>query len=162
MAIAKRENLLVIEDAAQGIGVVLISSELPEILGMTDRIRAHIPIDTMLPAVAQGAIGLEIRDQDERMKALLAPLNDVATARAVAAERAFLARLEGSCRTPIAGYATIDGDELYFRGQVLSPDGQQSLTASRRGNPHDAEKIGADTADEVLAAGAASLLGRNA
>jgi hydroxymethylbilane synthase len=120
-------------------------------LGLADRITAAVPIEQMLPAVAQGAIGLEIRAEDERTAALLAPLNDQATALAVTAERAFLGRLEGSCRTPIAGYATLRDGQLVFRGQLLSTDGSQSVEASRTGAAAQAHDIGLTAADEVLA-----------
>ena len=107
-------------------------------LGLQDRITATMPIDVMLPAVAQGAIGLEIRSGDETTAALVEPLNDAATAQAVIAERAFLTRLEGSCRTPIAGHAMLDDGRLWFRGQILSTDGTKKYEVSRTGAPHDA------------------------
>lgn len=120
-------------------------------LGMSDRITAPIAIDHMLPAVAQGAIGLEIRAGDEGTADLIAPLNHAATALAVTAERAFLTRLEGSCRTPIAGHAHLADGKLHFRGQVLSPDGKASYSVSRSGPPESALDIGYGAADEVIA-----------
>ncbi len=119
-------------------------------LGLQDRITDAVPIDQMLPAVAQGAIGLEIRADDERTAGLIAPLNDAATKLAVTTERAFLARLEGSCRTPIAGYAQLDGNQLHFRGQVLSPDGKKGYSVSRKGPPAGALDLGLSAADDVL------------
>ena len=119
-------------------------------LGLQDRITDVVPIDQMLPAVAQGAIGLEIRADDERTAELIAPLNDAATKLAVTTERAFLARLEGSCRTPIAGYAQLDGNQLHFRGQVLSPDGKKGYAVSRKGPPAGALDLGLSAADDVL------------
>lgn len=119
-------------------------------LGLQDRITDPVPIDQMLPAVAQGAIGLEIRADDERTAGLIAPLNDAATKLAVTTERAFLARLEGSCRTPIAGYAQLDGNQLHFRGQVLSPDGKKAYAVSRKGPPAGALDLGLSAADDVL------------
>lgn len=120
-------------------------------LGMSDRVTAAIAIDQMLPAVAQGAIGLEIRAGDEATADLLAPLNDAATALAVTAERAFLTRLEGSCRTPIAGHAHLADGKLHFRGQVLSPDGKVSYAVSLSGPPETALDIGTNAANDVLA-----------
>ncbi|MEQ1653668.1 MAG: hydroxymethylbilane synthase [Hyphomicrobium sp.] len=120
-------------------------------LGLADRITSAIPLEQMLPAVAQGAIGLEIRSGDEKSADMIAPLNDAATALAVTAERAFLARLEGSCRTPIAGHAHLSGGKLHFSGQVLSPDGKASYHVSRSGAPEHALDIGIDAANEVLA-----------
>ena len=120
-------------------------------LGLAERITAPVPIDQMLPAVAQGAIGLEIRVGDEATAAMIAPLNDGATALAVTTERAFLGRLEGSCRTPIAGHAHLVNGTLQFRGQILSPDGKKSYAVRRNDLPERALNIGLDAADEVLA-----------
>ena len=120
-------------------------------LGLADRITSAIPIEYMLPAVAQGAIGLEIRAGDENAADIIAPLNDAATALAVTAERAFLARLEGSCRTPIAGHAHLQHGSLHFSGQALSPDGRKSYSVKRIGAPEHAIDTGVSAADEVLA-----------
>lgn len=116
-----------------------------------------VPASTLLPAVAQGAIGIEHRADDADAAALLAPLNDPATATELSAERAFLAKLDGSCRTPIAGLARIAGDRVAFQGEVLRPDGGQVLRVSRDGPAADAAALGADAADEVIAAGARTL-----
>lgn len=121
-------------------------------LQMADRITAIIPDDVMLPAVAQGAIGIEIRSGDAETHRLVAPLDDPGTAIAVTAERAFLARLEGSCRTPIAGLAEAKNGTLHFRGQLLSPDGKLSLKAERRGAAAHAAELGREAAEEILAA----------
>jgi hydroxymethylbilane synthase len=130
-------------------------------LGLEDRITAVIPIKDMLPAVAQGAIGLEIRANDEATAALVAPLNDADTALAVTAERTFLERLEGSCRTPIAGYATLEGDCLSFLGQVLSPDGNKKYDVIRTGQSDVASKIGLEAADEILSKADPNILARS-
>ena len=119
-------------------------------LGLEDRITCAISIDQMLPAVAQGAIGLEIRDGDKAAAAMIAPLDDQATRFAVTAERAFLARLEGSCRTPIAGLAQLQNGALVFRGQVLSPDGRHAYAVEQHGAPERALHIGLAAADDVL------------
>ncbi len=120
-------------------------------LKLEDRITAVISIDQMLPAVAQGAIGIEIRADDNAAAKAIQPLNDPATALAVAAERAFLARLEGSCRTPIAGLAEVNGDVLSFRGQVLSPDGKISYTSLGSNASRHAIQTGTRAADDILA-----------
>ncbi len=104
----------------------------------------------MLPAVAQGAIGIEIRADDDATARLIAPLNDAATALCVTAERAYLAHLEGSCRTPIAGLAELSGGSLRIRGEILTPNGVQAHTASRRGNAQEAMRLGEQTAEELL------------
>jgi hydroxymethylbilane synthase len=119
-------------------------------LGIENHITTVVPMDAMLPAVAQAAIGLEIRADDQTTAALIAPLNDDATAVAVTAERAFLARLEGSCRTPIAGHATVANGVLSFRGELLSPDGKQKYDVVRTGAPESASDIGISAADEIL------------
>src|SRR5205085_10500903 len=85
-------------------------------LGLADHAAAVLEIDEFLPAVGQGAIGIETREDDENTRTMLAPINHPATAVALAAERAFLAVLDGSCRTPIAGHAIVTGDALSFRG----------------------------------------------
>jgi hydroxymethylbilane synthase len=130
-------------------------------LGLQDRITAPVPIDQMLPAVAQGAIALEIRAGDEATAHMIAPLNDAATALAVTVERAFLARLEGSCRTPIAGYAQLESGKLVFRGQILSPDGKKGYDVARSGSPESALNLGLDAADDVLSKADASILVRS-
>jgi hydroxymethylbilane synthase len=108
--------------------------------------------------VAQGAIGLEIRAEDARMAALVAPLSHPPTATCIAAERAFLAGLDGSCRTPIAALALLETDgRLYFRGQILTPDGAQSHETERRGAADDAPTLGADAAAELRARGGADF-----
>ena len=120
-------------------------------LGLTDRITSAIPTDQMLPAVAQGAIGIEIRSGDDATAGLLSPLNDEATALAVTAERAFLAKLEGSCRTPIAGLAELAGGRLVFRGMILKPDGREAHATRREGRPEEALRMAEDAAAELLA-----------
>jgi len=131
-------------------------------LGLEDRITALIETDEMLPAIAQGAIGIETRIGDERMQGLLAVLHDRETSICVETERAFLAELDGSCRTPIAGLATISGDRLKFRGEILLPDGSKSHATQRSGAPADAAAIGVDAARELLKAAGPGFLQRGA
>jgi hydroxymethylbilane synthase len=118
-------------------------------LGLAHEITAAMPPEIMLPAVAQGAIGLQVRQRDERMHELVAPLNDAATAFQIAAERAFLFVLEGSCRTPLAGHAVLDGDRLHFRGMALLLDGSAVFEARSDGSVDDAEALGRDAGEEV-------------
>jgi hydroxymethylbilane synthase len=120
-------------------------------LGHADRITQAIPTGDMLPAVAQGAIGIEIRAADDATARLLAPLDHAPTAVCVTAERAFLARLEGSCRTPIAGLAEIDGERLRFRGEILTPDGRIHHSTECSGGTAEAAALGDDAARELLA-----------
>ncbi len=120
-------------------------------LGMADRITAMVPVSDMLPAVAQGAVGIEIRSNDEAIADLVAPLDHQPTAICVAAERAYLARLEGSCRTPIGGLARLENGQLTMSGQILKPDGSQSYARTRSGAPAEAIAIGDGLAGELLA-----------
>lgn len=129
-------------------------------LGMADRITAPVSTDVMVPAVAQGAIALEIRVDDAATAHTIAPLNHAPTAVRVTAERAFLARLEGSCRTPIAGLAEIEGDTIRLRGMTFSPDGRTCFDTVRTGALNDAAAIGEAAADDLLRQGAGAYLGR--
>jgi len=118
-------------------------------LGMADRIEATLDTDEMLPAVAQGAVGIERRADDDRVAAALAPLNDARTATCVAAERALLEVLDGSCRTPIAALARLDGDRLGLRGLVAKPDGSEVIALARDGAAADAAALGHDVGAEL-------------
>jgi hydroxymethylbilane synthase len=118
-------------------------------LGLDHEITAAMAPEIMLPAVAQGAIGLQVREIDERMHELVAPLNDAATAHQMAAERAFLIVLEGSCRTPLAGHAVLDGDRVAFRGMALVLDGSEVFEARREGAVGDAAALGREAGEEV-------------
>ena len=118
--------------------------------GLADRITSPIPTEEILPAVAQGAIGVESRADDLDVAQLLAPINDQATALVVTMERAFLAGLDGSCRTPIAGLAELAGDRLTFRGMILTPDGTQCHITAREGRPEEAIRLAEDAAAELL------------
>jgi hydroxymethylbilane synthase len=120
-------------------------------LGLTEKATSILSIDEMLPAVAQGAIAIVAREDDVETQRLLAPLDDPLTATAVACERAFLARLDGSCRTPIAGLAEIMDDEtLYFRGLILSPGGAEWHDVEVTGAVEQAEQLGRNAAEDVL------------
>ncbi|WP_188407743.1 hydroxymethylbilane synthase [Agaricicola taiwanensis] len=105
--------------------------------------------DDFLPAIGQGAIGLEIRSGDTRVQDLLAPILDADTGIRLAAERAFLEVLDGSCRTPIAGLAVIEDGLLSFKGRVLTPDGERMWEAFRSGAPEEAARLGADAGHEI-------------
>ncbi|MEQ1696891.1 MAG: hydroxymethylbilane synthase [Hyphomicrobiaceae bacterium] len=119
-------------------------------LKLADRITAAIDTTAMLPAVAQGAVGIEIRSNDTATSKALAPLNHPETAICVTAERAFLAKLEGSCRTPIGGLAELTGSTLNFRGEILTPDGTGYHATSHTGSADQAEQIGIDAAQVLL------------
>ncbi|NEX22018.1 hydroxymethylbilane synthase [Thiorhodococcus mannitoliphagus] len=127
-------------------------------LGFGERIRSRIEPAASLPAIGQGAIGIECRVDDPRVNGLIAPLNHADTADRVRAERAMNARLQGGCQVPIAGYATLDGDQLHLKGLVGSPDGSRILRAEAEGPRGDAEAIGTRVADDLLGQGADEIL----
>jgi hydroxymethylbilane synthase len=105
--------------------------------------------EAFLPAVGQGAIGIETRADDARTRALVAMIDDAETATAVAAERAFLGVLDGSCRTPIGGHATVGGGNVRFRGIIVKPDGSAAFEVLREGRSEAATEIGADAGHEL-------------
>ena len=112
-------------------------------LGLLEDVPAHpIAVNDMLPAVAQGAIGIERRADDMATAAMLEALHDTPTGQRLAAERAFLAALDGSCETPIAGLAELDGGTIHLRGEVLRPDGSEVLTAADSAPIEDAAAMG--------------------
>ncbi|WP_172330390.1 hydroxymethylbilane synthase [Mangrovicoccus sp. HB161399] len=119
-------------------------------LGMEDVARGAIDPEEMLPAVAQGAIGIERRSADMATAALLEAIHDGPTADRLAAERAFLAALDGSCETPIAGLALLEGGDVWLRGEILRPDGSESISGETRGPVGDAADLGRALAAELL------------
>ncbi|MBT9246944.1 hydroxymethylbilane synthase [Gemmobacter fulvus] len=120
-------------------------------LGMAAVARSAIAPDEMLPAVAQGAIGIERRAADARAEALLAAIHDGPTGQRLAAERAYLAALDGSCETPIAGLALLEGDQIWLRGEILRPDGSEVITGEARGTIAAGADLGRDLAARLLA-----------
>jgi hydroxymethylbilane synthase len=118
-------------------------------LGLAEQATAVLAIDEFLPAVGQGIIAVEARGDDARVLAFLAALNDPISAAALTAERAFLAVLDGSCRTPIAGHATIHAGRLTFRGLIARPDGSECFETEREGPATDAVLIGAGAGREL-------------
>lgn len=126
-------------------------------LGLSDKITAAVPVDVMLPAIAQGAIGIEIRANDDATRALLAAINHTESEFAVTCERAFLRALDGSCRSPLAGLATLNGNVLSFRGHALTPDGTHCFEATHVGKAGDAARLGREAGLEVKASGGALI-----
>ncbi len=120
-------------------------------LGMAALAQSAVEVDEMLPAVAQGAIGIERRADDMRAGILLAAIHDEPTGERLAAERAYLRTLDGSCETPIAGLAVHDGGGLWLRGEILRPDGSEVIRGERRFAAADAAEAGADLARALLA-----------
>jgi hydroxymethylbilane synthase len=118
-------------------------------LGLADKATALLDVQEFLPAAGQGAITIEARADDARARAFLAKIDHADTSVALACERAFLGVLDGSCRTPIAGHAVIDGDAVSFRGMILRPDGSEAFETSRAGQRRDAVALGADAGAEL-------------
>jgi hydroxymethylbilane synthase len=127
-------------------------------LGIADVATDILDLDAFLPAVGQGAVAIETRADDARTQALLAAVNHADTATALAAERAFLAVLDGSCRTPIAGHATVAAGQLRFRGMILKPDGSEAFETTRSGAIKDAGKLGAEAGAELKSCAGADFL----
>jgi len=120
-------------------------------LGLAAAATAILPVEEFLPAVGQGIIALEARMDDGVTLGSLAAINHVDSATALTAERAFLAVLDGSCRTPIAGHATVAGGRLRFRGLIAKPDGSAHFATERHGVVGDAAELGADAGRELKA-----------
>lgn len=127
-------------------------------LGLTHVVTSRIEPDVMLPAVAQGAIGIECRMGDARVEALLQPLNCTETALRVGAERAFLARLDGSCRTPIAALARLEAGQLTLEGEILAPDGSRAFHDQVSGDAADGAALGVELAERLIEAAGPDFL----
>ncbi len=128
-------------------------------LGLTSHIAAILEPAEMLPAPAQGAIGVEIRGNDGKARRYLSPLNDKSTETCVNAERAVLTALGGDCRTPLGALATLKGGTLALQALVIRPDGSECVSVRREGSPKDAASLGADAGDELKARAGADFLG---
>lgn len=144
-------------DEGQYDAIILAAAGLIR-LGMQDRIKHELKAQDSLPAVGQGAVGIECRDDDTELIALLAPLNHPHTASRVLAERAMNAALQGGCQVPIGSFAELDEGTLFLRGLVGSVDGTRIIRAERSGRPDDAEKMGQDVANDLITQGADKLL----
>ena len=137
--------------------IILASAGLKR-LGFAQRIRGYLSEEQSLPAIGQGAIGIECRVDDARVNALIAPLLHPGTAACVAAERAMNHRLEGGCQVPIGGFAVLENDRLWWRGLVGTVDGSEVIRAETRGPVSDSAALGTRLADELLARGARRIL----
>jgi len=146
-------------DAGDYDAIILAASGLMR-LGFNDRIRSAIEPEECLPAIGQGVLGIEIRSDDEQLREWIEPLRHAETTLRVTAERAVNETLNGGCQVPIAGYAVLEGDELYLRGLVGEPDGSKILRAEVRGNSDRAHELGVELARQLLAQGADDILAR--
>jgi hydroxymethylbilane synthase len=144
-------------DAGEYDAIILASAGLIR-LEMQERIRTPIPADVSLPAVGQGAVGIECRNDDAELITLLQALNHNDTHTRVTAERAMNERLEGGCQVPIGSFATLDGDAITLTGMVGRPDGSELLFASATAQKNRAAEIGIEVAEALLAQGAGDIL----
>ena len=144
-------------DAGEYDAIILAAAGLKR-LEFGHRITSLLEPEQSLPAIGQGAIGIECRSDDAAINDLIEVLHDEATATRVLAERAMNRRLQGGCQVPIAGYALLQGDEIWLRGLVGSPDGTRVVRGEIRGDKSRAEALGTELADILLAQGAADIL----
>lgn len=144
-------------DSGEFHGIILAAAGLQR-LGLSDRIRALLPFDQSLPAVGQGALGIECRTDDAPLRALLAPLACAESHDCVTAERALNRHLHGGCQVPIAAFAELQGDQLWLRALVGEISGGKLIKAEARAPRHDAQALGVAVAEQLLAAGAGPLL----
>ena len=142
-------------DAGEFGAIILACAGLKR-LGFDDRIGAAIDEDFLLPAGGQGAVGIEYRETDSRVAELLAPLAHEETSRRVIAERTVVRRLDGGCDVPIASFAVTEGDSLWLRARVGSPDGKTVIVSEAHGS--EPEALGIEVADALIAKGAAEIL----
>jgi hydroxymethylbilane synthase len=138
-------------------GIILAAAGIHR-LGLKDRISHYLDLKTSLPAVGQGALALEIRELDTRLKELLEPINHRPTALSTRAERAFLNRLQGGCQVPIAGHAYIRNEQIILEGLIAALDGQTLLKDRIRGPLADPISLGITLADKLLSAGGKEIL----
>jgi hydroxymethylbilane synthase len=138
-------------------GVILAAAGMKR-MGFAGKISQFLPIETMLPAVGQGALGLEIRESDEELKKIVAKLNHVPTAAEITAERSFLRGLGGGCLLPIAAFGKMEGEELSLEGLVASPRGTSVIRDKVKGSVLDAEELGKRLAEIILEKGGKKLL----
>ncbi|ELD6123961.1 hydroxymethylbilane synthase [Vibrio cholerae] len=146
-------------DAGEYDAIILAAAGLKR-LELESRIRSFIEPEQSLPAVGQGAVGIECRVNDQRVRALLAPLNHADTADRVRCERAMNLTLQGGCQVPIGSYALLEGDHIWLRALVGKPDGSQIVRGEIRGPRTQAEQLGITLAEQLLSQGAKEILER--
>jgi len=144
-------------DAGEFDAIILAAAGLMR-LGFEQRIRARLTTEESLPAIGQGAVGIECRADDEQINDLIAPLHHRDTADRVLAERAMNHRLNGGCQVPIAGHAVLTGDTLFMRGLVGTPDGKRVLRSERHDSRSHAVDLGTALAEDLLSHGAGEIL----
>ncbi len=144
--------------ALEGLDAIVVAAAGVKRLGLMERITEVLPPEISLPAIGQGALGIEIRQGDPTATGKVAMLDHPDTHVAVMAERAFLRRLGGGCQVPFAAHARVADDRLFLRGLVATPDGKQVIAGERQGNRTEGEAVGTALAEELLSRGAAGIL----
>ncbi len=142
----------------EGLDAIILAAAGVKRLGLEERITEYIPETLMLPAIGQGALSIEVREDDEAIRGLTAPMDHRETRLAVESERAFLARLEGGCQVPIAGHARVIEDRLELTGLVAEVDGSVLLRDTIKGPVGRGEELGVELADRLLEQGARQIL----
>jgi hydroxymethylbilane synthase len=142
----------------QGLDAIIVAAAGLYRLGLKTRVTQQLPMDICLPAVGQGALGIEIREEDQRLKQLLTPLHHPPTSVAVEAERALLKRLEGGCQVPLGAYAQVSNGTLRLQGLVASPDGGRLIRDEISGGLDEAGKLGISLAERLLEGGGREIL----
>lgn len=137
--------------------IVLAAAGLQR-MGWTEVISEYFPVETFVPAIGQGALGIEMRRDDSAIRDLLSALHDPATAVRIAAERAFLLRLDGGCQVPIGGHARLDADTIELTGLVAAVAGREQFRATRTAPRSEAQGLGRSLAEELLSQGAGAVL----
>jgi len=140
------------------VDAVIVAAAAMIRLGWEDRITEYLPLDLFLPAVGQGALGIEIRADDREMLTLVQPLNHEPTWQSVVAERTFLHALGGGCRAPIAALGTISGGALMLQGMVISASGSRILRATEGGSAIAPQQVGTRLAQRMLEMGASQFI----
>jgi hydroxymethylbilane synthase len=138
-------------------GVILAAAGMKR-MGFAEKITQYLPIETMLPAVGQGALGLEIRNNDEALKKIMIKLNHEPTQREVTAERSYLRALGGGCQLPIAAFGKINNGQLFLEGLVAALQGANIIRDKVKGDPAEAEELGKKLAEIILERGGKKLL----
>jgi hydroxymethylbilane synthase len=138
-------------------GVIVAAAALLR-LGWTDKITGYLPLEFFLPAVGQGALAVEARESDGSVEEIIARINHLPTWRAITAERAFLHRIEGGCRAPVAALATEQDDSLEIQAMVSDREGDVIMRDSYKGPSNLPQEAGEELAHRMLKAGAASLI----
>jgi hydroxymethylbilane synthase len=149
--------------AAEGLDAIVVAAAGVKRLGLMERITEVLPPEICLPAIGQGALGIEIREpraasREPSIQRIVRLLDHADTHVAVMAERAFLRRLNGGCQVPFAAHARVAEDRLFLRGLVATPDGKRVIAGERQGDRMDGEAVGAALAEDLLSRGAAGIL----